>query len=36
MSIQLGRGKTTIAEYLQGNATFGGDISDLSDEDLFK
>tara|TARA_R110000764_G_scaffold132941_5_gene220864 strand:- start:407 stop:1573 length:1167 start_codon:yes stop_codon:yes gene_type:complete len=36
MSIQLGRGKTTMAEYLQGNATFGGDISDLSDEDLFK
>ena len=36
MSIQLGKGKTTIAEYLQGNATFGGDISDLSDEDLFK
>jgi hypothetical protein len=36
MSIHLGRGKTTIADYLQGNATFGGDISDLSDEDLFK
>lgn len=35
MSIQLGKGKTTIAEYLEGNATFGGNISDLSDEDLF-
>tara|TARA_R110000751_G_scaffold73408_1_gene148446 strand:+ start:23117 stop:24259 length:1143 start_codon:yes stop_codon:yes gene_type:complete len=36
MSIQLGKGKTTIAEYLEGNATFGGNISDLSDEDLFQ
>ena len=42
MAITLGKGKTTIAEYLEKNATMGAgissnqDIATLSDEDLFK
>ncbi len=43
MAISLGKGKTTIAEYLEKNATFGAvqeeggaGISNLSDDDLFK
>lgn len=39
MAIKLGKGKTTIAEYLEGNATFNyknTNSNELSDEELLK
>ncbi len=35
MAISLGKGKVTIAEYLEKNATFGKPVEEMTNEDLF-